>query len=123
VNDLAGGGWSTIAEGWEVARPRVFLARLIPEPGPSLLAAQAELVGNLEDRGLTRDELLRGVRGADGIFGSATVETRGRMAEMAATNALAVLAGDSASHLANPEVLTRRGRGPSGLPAGRGAVP
>ncbi len=49
-------------------RPRVFLTRLIPEPGPSLLAAATRLLGTPEDRRLSREEVLAGVRGAEGIL-------------------------------------------------------
>jgi glyoxylate reductase len=38
-------------------------------------------------------------------LGSATVETRGRMAELAALNAIAAVRGERAPHLVNPEVL------------------
>jgi len=40
-------------------------------------------------------------------LGSGTVETRGRMAEMAARNAIAVVRGEPAPSVINPEVLTR----------------
>ena len=40
-------------------------------------------------------------------LGSGTVETRGRMAEMAAQNAIAVVRGEPAPSVVNPEVLTR----------------
>ena len=38
-------------------------------------------------------------------LGSATVETRGRMAELAALNAIAAVKGEAAPHTVNPEVL------------------
>ena len=38
-------------------------------------------------------------------LGSATVETRGRMAELAALNAIAAVRGEPVPHLVNPEVL------------------
>jgi glyoxylate reductase len=38
-------------------------------------------------------------------LGSATVETRGRMAELAALNAIAVVRGEPVPHSVNPEVL------------------
>ena len=48
---------------------RVFITRPIPEPGPSLLAEEAiEVAANPEDRPLSRDELLRAVRGCDGVL-------------------------------------------------------
>ncbi len=39
-------------------------------------------------------------------LGSATVETRGRMAELAALNAIAAMRGEPVPHPVNPEVLT-----------------
>ena len=38
-------------------------------------------------------------------LGSATVETRGRMAELAAQNAIAAIRGEAVPHMVNPEVL------------------
>ena len=38
-------------------------------------------------------------------LGSATVETRGRMAELAARNAIAAVRGERVEHMVNPEVL------------------
>lgn len=43
-------------------------------------------------------------------LGSATVETRGRMSELAVRNALAYFAGTPIPHPVNPEVLSRTGR-------------
>ena len=40
--------------------------------------------------------------------GSATVETRGRMAELAALNAIAAVRGESVPHPVNPDVLARQ---------------
>ena len=40
-------------------------------------------------------------------LGSATVETRGRMAELAALNAIAAVNADTVPHLVNPEALRR----------------
>ncbi len=40
--------------------------------------------------------------------GSATVETRGRMAELAARNAIAAVRGESVPHPVNPDVLARQ---------------
>lgn len=48
-------------------KPKAFITRLLPEPGPSLLGGEFELVGNLEDRQLSPDELLAGVPGARAI--------------------------------------------------------
>jgi glyoxylate reductase len=39
-------------------------------------------------------------------LGSATVEARGRMAELAARNAIAAVRGERVSHMVNPEVLS-----------------
>ncbi len=39
-------------------------------------------------------------------LGSATVETRGRMAELAARNAIAAVRGEQVPHMVNPEVLS-----------------
>jgi glyoxylate reductase len=50
-------------------------------------------------------------------LGSATVETRGRMAGSAAFNAIAAVRGDPVPHPVNPEVLDARGR----LSGGRGS--
>lgn len=41
-------------------------------------------------------------------LGSATVETRGRMAELAALNAIAAVKAETVPHLVNPEALQRR---------------
>lgn len=40
-------------------------------------------------------------------LGSATVETRGRMAELAVQNAIAAVRGEPVAHVVNPEVLSR----------------
>jgi glyoxylate reductase len=48
-------------------------------------------------------------------LGSATVETRGRMAELAALNAIAVIRGEPVPHMVNPEVVPAR-------PAGSGVA-
>jgi len=50
-------------------------------------------------------------------LGSATVETRSRMAELAARNAVAAIRGERIPHVVNPEVLPRSGGG-GGKPAG-----
>jgi glyoxylate reductase len=44
-------------------------------------------------------------------LGSATVETRGRMAELAALNAIAAVRGEAVPHPVNPEVLAARPTG------------
>lgn len=51
-----------------VARPSVFVTRRIPEPGLSLLQAQCEVTVFQEDRPIGREELLRAVRGRDGLL-------------------------------------------------------
>ncbi|MFH0916604.1 MAG: D-glycerate dehydrogenase [bacterium] len=55
-------------------------------------------------------ELAAGLAGLDNVvllphLGSATVETRGRMAEVAARNAIAAIRGEPVEHMVNPEVL------------------
>lgn len=48
---------------------RVYITRPIPEPGRSIVAQVADAIeANLEDRPLTRDELLTAVRGRDAIL-------------------------------------------------------
>jgi glyoxylate reductase len=72
--------------------------------------------GHLAGAGLdvyeNEPELAPGLAGLDNTtllphLGSATVETRGRMAELAALNAIAAVRGDSVPHPVNPEVLER----------------
>jgi glyoxylate reductase len=58
-------------------------------------------------------ELAPGLTGLPNVtllphLGSATVETRGRMAELAALNAIAAVLGEPVPHLVNPEVLAGR---------------
>jgi glyoxylate reductase len=48
-------------------------------------------------------------------LGSATVETRGRMAELAALNAIAAVRGEAALHPVNPEALDRAASAGEGL--------
>lgn len=55
-------------------------------------------------------ELTMGLTGLDNVvllphLGSATVETRGRMAELAARNAIAAIRGETVAHMVNPEAL------------------
>jgi glyoxylate reductase len=55
-------------------------------------------------------ELAAGLAELDNVvllphLGSATVETRGRMAETAARNAIAAVRGEPVPHMVNPEVL------------------
>lgn len=55
--EAGGGGW----------KPVVHVTRLIPEPGPVLLAEIFDLAGDLEDRNPTREELAQGLRAADAV--------------------------------------------------------
>jgi glyoxylate reductase len=48
--------------------PRLFLTRRLPDPGPALLSRAFDVRGNLEDRALSRVELLAGVQGAEAIL-------------------------------------------------------
>jgi glyoxylate reductase len=48
--------------------PRLFLTRRLPDPGMSLLAEAFTVQGNLEDRALSRTEILAGVAGAEAIL-------------------------------------------------------
>jgi glyoxylate reductase len=50
------------------SKPRLFLTRLIPEPGLALIREAFAVTGGEEDRPLERDALLRGVRGADALL-------------------------------------------------------
>lgn len=50
-----------------MARPNVYVTRLIPEEGLDLLRASCDVEINPHDRPLTRDELLKAVRGRDGV--------------------------------------------------------
>jgi glyoxylate reductase len=50
------------------AKPRLFLTRSIPEPGPTLLREAFMVTGGDEDRPPTRQELRRGVIGVDALL-------------------------------------------------------
>lgn len=52
----------------KTARPRMLITRRIPEPGWSLARQHFEVLGGEEDRALTREELLRAVRGVDALL-------------------------------------------------------
>ena len=52
----------------EPTKPRVFLTRLIPEPGLTSLREAFEVVGGTEDRPATREELLSNVRDVDAML-------------------------------------------------------
>ena len=47
---------------------RVFITQPIPEPGPSLVRAAAEVVANLDARVLSTEELRERVAGCDGVL-------------------------------------------------------
>lgn len=49
-------------------RPILYLTRLLPEPGPALLAEAFSVRGSHEDRSPSREELLAGVPGAQAIL-------------------------------------------------------
>ncbi|HEU19292.1 MAG TPA: D-glycerate dehydrogenase [Deltaproteobacteria bacterium] len=49
-------------------KPNVFITRLIPQEGIDLLKKYCNVELNIEDRPLTRDELLKNVKGKDGIL-------------------------------------------------------
>ena len=49
-----------------MARPQVYVTRMIPEAGIDLLRQTCDVEVNLEDRPLTRAELLENVRGREG---------------------------------------------------------
>lgn len=51
-----------------MAKPNVYVTRLIPEAGITLLREQCEVEVNPEDRPLTRGELLQNIQGRDGIL-------------------------------------------------------
>lgn len=51
-----------------MAKWKVFVTREIPAPGLDLLRAECDLELNPHDRVLTREELLAGVRGKDGLL-------------------------------------------------------
>lgn len=51
-----------------MARPNVYVTRLIPQEGLDLLKTVCDVEVNPHDRPLTRDELLAQVRGRDGVL-------------------------------------------------------
>lgn len=51
-----------------MAKWKVFVTREIPAPGLDLLRAECEVVVNPHDRVVTREELLAGIRGKDGLL-------------------------------------------------------
>jgi glyoxylate reductase len=55
-----------------MARPKVYVTRMIPEAGIDLLRQTCDVEVNLEDRPLTRAELLENVRGKEGVVGLLT---------------------------------------------------
>lgn len=58
----------TASSGRADTRPELFLTRSIPEPGPSLLREGFVVRGGAQDRDLSRDELLSGVRGVRAVL-------------------------------------------------------
>ena len=50
-----------------MARPKVYVTREIPKEGIDLLEKHCDVEVNREDRPLTREELLKNVRGRDGV--------------------------------------------------------
>ncbi|MBN2845485.1 MAG: D-glycerate dehydrogenase, partial [Deltaproteobacteria bacterium] len=50
-----------------MTRPKVYVTRAIPEEGIELLEKHCDVEVNREDRPLTREELLKNVRGRDGV--------------------------------------------------------
>ena len=55
-----------------MARPKVYITRMIPEAGIDLLRQTCDVKVNLEDRPLTRSELLENVCGQEGVIGLLT---------------------------------------------------
>jgi glyoxylate reductase len=53
-------------------RPKVYVTRMIPEPGLALLREYCQVEVNDRDRPLSREELLANVRDADGVLGQLT---------------------------------------------------
>lgn len=50
------------------ARPRLLITRFIPDPGLPLLRGVFEVLGNVDDRALTRAELLAGIAGVEALL-------------------------------------------------------
>jgi glyoxylate reductase len=55
-----------------MARPKVYVTRMIPQAGIELLRQTCDVEVNPEDRPLTREELLGNVRGRQGVMGLLT---------------------------------------------------
>jgi len=55
-----------------MSKPRVYVTRMIPEPGLELLREHCDVTVNDRDRPLTREELLANVRDAEGVLGQLT---------------------------------------------------
>jgi len=47
---------------------KAFVTRRIPEPGLELLRTEHEIKVNLHDRVLTKEEIIEGVKGKDGLL-------------------------------------------------------
>lgn len=96
-------------------RPGAYLVNTSRGP----VIDEVALVQSLKDRHLggagldvyeREPELTEGLAELDNVvllphLGSATVETRGRMAELAARNAIAAIRGETVAHMVNPQVL------------------
>jgi len=67
-------------------KPKVLVTRLLPAPALERLSAECELSLNREDRPLTREELLAGVRGVDALLCLLTDSIDGTVMETAGTN-------------------------------------
>lgn len=66
-----------------MAKWKVFVTREIPQPGLDIVRAECEMEMNPHDRVLTRDELLQGVKGKDGILALLTDEIDGEVMDAA----------------------------------------
>ena len=51
-----------------MSKPKVYVTRMIPQPAIDLLKEHCEVETNPEDRVLTKDELLRNVKGRDAVL-------------------------------------------------------
>jgi glyoxylate reductase len=92
----------------EIAKPRLFLTRNIPEPGPTILREAFVVVGGEEDRSPTREELLRLSHGVEAILCLLT-EIMDDEAMSAAGPALCVISNMAAGHdNVDLEAATRR---------------
>lgn len=67
-----------------MARPKVYVTRLIPREGIDLLKEHCDVEVNSDDRPLTRGELLTNIRGKDGILCLLTDRIDGEVYDTAA---------------------------------------